>query len=378
MQEREYRASEFAKRVDELGIAAVKARDTEDYLSAYRKLYEYIKKNYFEYHVKEKSWHDKALWIEYQNMLNGKTDDILSDEIEILYIEYYALLENLDSILKKVINRFDFGKIGKSDVPFFSYIKKDLEGTATEGYNNYSTQNNSLNSNEEDLLERIKSFCASMDYPLLSKKGVKIISEKFNISEKKIRKICELGAFSFMSIDDVQYDNEGNQLDNSILDSNTNIELEAEGHEAFVINKESGRSLMLFLNKLYRDHFNEKQKLVFPRWYTNNFINSTIATTKRNNCSNDERINYKNNEWFISEYWDNIKIPYWHKELAKPEYLCIDGYIFEWFERIRRIILDKEIAEYLGISSSNFIKIRDKLIDFVWEKFEEVYKREQE
>ena len=48
------------------------------------------------------------------------------------------------------------------------------------------------------------------------------------------------------------------------------------------------------------------------------------------------------------------------------------------FERIRRIILDKEIAEYLGISSSNFNKIRDKLIDFVWEKFEEVYKREQE
>ena len=330
-----YEADNFQTEVNRLGLLAVASKDTEDFQEALDNLINYFKANYIFYLVQE---YEKktcpGIYATYFNQNFGNDrDEMLKKHrqaLENINIKYLAVIKSLPATLKNKVSNYDPDKISNEKNPFFGYISFDIFKKGKDAVNENSRGEWGLKREDRLLLEKILDVFDALELPYSSIVGKEEAIKELGISEKLFDQLMTISQKS-IDFEDVN---------NKVFDSYINP-LE-DGEELMI-------RILLKMNDVYRIHFVDKHKIVFPKEFTNKLINNSVDLVrgKKN----------KSFEQTVADNWDELDIEYMHKTYANGDYLCVDSLIFIWFEEVKRQIFSKEIAEKIGVSPSYYTKI---------------------
>ena len=352
----------FPSEVNRLGLEAVKLKGTDDFQPVFRKLLSYFKDNYCYYLLGQLGI--LRYYIE--------TGEIRDDKLED-YVDFYqCVVDGIDTTLLNIINSFDENKVAETALrPFSAYLWKTLEISHKKEKKQRNDFNNSSSIIPEKKLIELNRLLKLLDsndeiYNLSGKKG-DAICKKLGITRKHLDILVNAYAVKNAAHLEEPVGEEGeSELGDFIPDEDANIDETVEDKETIAergynpfVSEEKIEYVLKKLNTIYRESFFEKHQIVFPKGFTNDYI---VLTVKGFNKPPE------NFATTVKRVWDELEIDYKRNTYANGDYLCMDAYMFDWFERVKRQILSKEIAELLNLKAPNYTKIYNQAISIVRDK----------
>lgn len=339
----EFSTHTFEREVDRLGKACVKAREAEDrtiYLSAFRELTEYFTRYYLLY-VLAKNFsirgNDYQEAYSKQNEFNLSSFDAAADIA-------MSVLEKLDELLKRKIDGFAEERISvQSDLSFWGFIFKDIEFAARHVIWDADNDNQSkgitgiISQKDKEIIGRVYDYLNSREESIESF-SLNACAETLGVKQKDIRSALR----HYASIDTLELDK---TLDE---ESGTTLLDMIEDDENFTVcDAEENKTgeILLAMNSVFRANFLPVHKHIYPPAFTNDCITGWVKAQQKSNESFNSA---------VSSHWNEIAIEDKQKICCGKNYLCICDEIFAVFIRLKRKILNKELAKYCKVSEKVF------------------------
>lgn len=353
---------EFENKVNQLGLKAVNLKGSDEYQTSLRKLLEYFKNNYVFYLLGQYESTSHSL-SHYER--TGEIPDNIQEM-------YFAVFKKIDSILIKKVDAYTLDKVKQDENSFFIFISRDIKFLKKHHLDaNENSERTSMVLNKRDriLLKKIMQIYEALEIPFGSNECVDYICELVDISKERFyRFMAEYESTKQVSLD-AKRDEEDASLNDIVSDDNYDNEYkstEYDSNDDWIVQENIDSEVAFVhmlekLNDIYRVNFFKKHRLVFPKGFTNDYINETVKLLIK------PPLNFAQT---VEEKWEELEIEYKRQTYANGNYLCIDDYIFCWFKEVRRQILSKEIADVVGVSSTSYTKIYHKALDIVKENIQ--------
>ena len=358
---------DFESEVNRLGLKAVSCIDNEiEFKKAFRKLFAYYRENYLYYRLGKEP--------------NGLNDFFYNSIIpEDIHDACLAIFDVVDDTVIDIVKRYDASKQSAGKYPFFYYINKSLRLYIDRKVKKEKTnekQTFMLSQKDYSMLKKIKEMYWRLEKPdgTSNEEDIKFICEVLDITRKRYDSIVNLSKSlntkSFNDNPENFIDSDGKSINlyeikddktrpfedtvfvlESIFDEDNilDFELFEDTSEVLDITLEK-------LNIIYRESFFKKTKVVYPKGLTNEYLNFIVKSVNKQPESFEQTVATK---------WDLLRFEERRDRYANGKYLCIDRYMFDWFERVKRQIRSKEIADLLGLTPSNYSKIYEKASSLV-------------
>jgi len=368
--------AEYISEVNRLGLIAVEQKNSEDFLFAFQKLCGYFIKGYMSY-LYELNWIDLNKENEkrinnIQNQTTNNKEQVDEYDIKIESIEaYYDFAistsektvkdetdDYIDSdekyemnyvrILKNKVEKFDSNIAGNSANSFFAFIITDFmqDGRRqAKSADNARRRAGICDKTNDRIMSQVLKVTDGAEFTVSK---VKEIAKKLNMDESVLRKHLQNNDNYYAESLDFYNEDDNDECDAvSLGDTIQDKGALDDIHRS----EESDKNIFIMMEKLNdicRESFFEKYKQVFSRGFTNSLIIGWVKQYQKTNISFNKT---------VIECWDIINFEYKRKIYNPEEFLFISGFMYDWFDDVRREILRKEIAQSLGLSASNFTKI---------------------
>lgn len=358
---------DFESEVNRLGLKAVSCIDNEtEFRKAFRKFFDYYRENYLYYRLGKEP--------------NGLKEFFYNSIIpEDIHDACLAVFDVVDDTVIDIIKRYDASKQSAGKYPFFYYINKSLRLYIDRKVKKEKTNEKKafmLSQKDYSLLKKIEKMYWRLEKPngTSDEEDIKFICEELDITRNRYESIANLSellkakSFDERSENSIDSDDEYLSLHEKVADKSRPFEdsvfvLESIFDEDSILDfdlfEDTSEVLDTTLEKLniiYRESFFQKTKVVYPKGLTNEYLKFIVKSANKQPESFEQTVATK---------WDLLRFEERRDRYANGKYLCIDRYMFDWFERVKRQILSKEIADLLGLTPSNYSKIYEKASSLV-------------
>lgn len=334
------RSAKALNHICDSALLAISCKGTDEYATAIRKYFDTFRNELIYY-----------LCPDYDRIMRSST--VTPDYFDVANQIYMEIISDNDTVLG-FVERFDPEKANNGFEGYFQSSIKREKNRFEKVYQNANARTgvtNVLTAREGATLRKIIKMCENFDIDSLSEERVKLICTTLNISEEKFRSLLyanrnagaihsDKGALDFA-------------LSDFVPDSNSSTVHKANlKPESFDVKDDSFEEFLYTLNDLYKK-FPENVQAVYPTGFTGLFIQSKCEEVQ-------ERFKLSSKDTVVASYFDEMHLPDYRDFYADGRFICMVRLIFDISIDKRIVMLGKDIAAYLGISTGQYSKLMKK------------------
>ena len=353
---------QFAERLDMLGMEAVAARGTDEYVFALRKLQDYFAEKY-EAFLFSYERIPRSVW---ENDTMSKKQEEKLEKISQLWIwaneKIGATQERRFAVLLRKKTETFRPEAANEALPFYTYLFKDLFTPVKHEIQREKMvrqQGGMTQTTSEKQLRIVNAYNKLLQSTdgCITEEIIRTLSHNLGAKEETVRRIISNHKLADTLSFDAPVGGEDSNATLADVTGGENPQLAAlEGRTTNDL-----RTSLLALNEIYDNSFNELHRLVYPPDLTNTLIMDKVKRYQKTN---------QNYEDAIAENWEQMDIPGDRELFIRPEYKCTAGWVYDLFEELRKRLTNKLLAAKLGISPSRYTKISEQARGIVQQKYQ--------
>lgn len=344
------RYADFDAAVDRLGLEAVSAKGTPEFIFAFRRLCDYFKGGMFYFFLRKSKISPSEFEKSFSGSLPKEKEDALErvNELCAFYLSKNAAGKaNYIALLERLVRDYSEENSGDSKLHFFSYLYNNLKwkikNEKAEQY--YSEKHHGLQPISSDtqrrLLSKLRKVFNAMERTV-SPELLRETAAELGLSYEAAREVWMAYSESEVySLDMPMGDNGDTSLKDMLPGDEDVLDPELLNSESAVFR------FLTILNDIYRQSFQETHRIAFPPYLTKRMADARVADKQRSSENYSEA---------LIAHWDEIDLPGMREIYTEEEFLCIRKWVFDAVIDLKRQITEKEIAESIGMRPSSFSK----------------------
>lgn len=325
-------------RISSAALKAINSRGTDEYAVLVRKYLDVFRNELIYY-----------LCPQYDRMMQCTT--VTPEEFDVANQVYMEIISDNKTVLGLVEN-YDETNANYGFEGYFRNIIKIHRKAHEKQYENANARTGVVDvftERESRTLRKIIKMCENYDIENLTAEKIELICQALNIDFKTFNNILyknrnagathsEKGELDFALS---EFSNDGNGITHK-------AKLKPEGFEE----DNAFEELLLRINSLFKD-FPENVRAVYPSGFTGLFIEKRCDEVK-------EYFALANRDLVVENHFEDMRLPDYRDYYANGQYVCMCRDIFDISIENRVVMMGKDIAEILGISTGQFSKLMKK------------------
>lgn len=359
--------------INEAAMKAHNAKNTDSYEELAKELYKVVSIEYSNY--LEETVAAGAKFVCLADKRNTKEYDIFSDKTMLMSDLYFCAVRDIRFLMNKIEN-FEPEKV--HDHSFFTYFHSSVKKALVIESNTEKTKTQNVGlthiysdqKRDPQLVKRFYNFIESANGYDVNYGAIKAFCKAMFEEEKQMNGDEEKALKEYEEKVIKEYEERVNRA--LVANANGKVEFVYTGMEddddisyspfdcySFKQNEiqeaENNAikidAVLLKINEIFsRDILSEKEKKIYSAWITALFIEEMVKETKSIN-------KYISLSDTIENHFDDINLKAKKEIYASGKYLCIYPEVFDCVSEHKKMVLQKDIAEFFGCTTAYITKV---------------------